>query len=139
MARAAFKKFVEKISKSPPLAIIAALDRECDLLRRGLPKLPDALLRQAYSIFYFKMFVRAARVGEPLDFIIQLPSEEVEFFHTTTSRLVQAQALPVSALDHFHSTFRVSGKTRQIQIRKDLLKGGEQNSGKLPSPPQERM
>lgn len=118
MDRATFKRFVQKISKSPPQAIIGALDRECDVLRRGLADSRDGLPEQAYSIVYFKIFVRAAKLGEPLDLTIQLRADEVDFFEKTTIRLVQAGALPVSALDDFHSTFKVTDKARNIHMRK---------------------
>jgi hypothetical protein len=127
MASATFKRFVQKISKSPPQAIIGALDRECDLLRRGLTDSRDGLPDQAYSILYFKIFVRAARVGDVLDLIIRLPAGEVEFFQKTTIRLVQANELPVSALDHFQSTFKITDKARDIHSRKGLIKCDELN------------
>ena len=122
MARSAFKNFVQKISKLPPQAIIRALDRECNMLRRRLAEPRDGLSDQAYSILYFKIFVRAAKLGDALDLTIQLPADEVEFFQKTTIRLVQAEALPVSALDHFQSTFKVTDKARDIDMRKELWK-----------------
>jgi len=121
MAFAAFKTFAQKISKLPPQAIIRALDRECDRLRRGLADSRDGLPDEAYSVLYFKIFVRAARLGDVLDLIIQLPVDEVLFFQKTTIRLVQANALPVSALDHFQTTFRVTDKARTIHMRKGMM------------------
>jgi hypothetical protein len=130
MACAAFKTFAQKISKLPPQAIIGALDRECDRLRRDLADCRDGLSDQAYSVLYFKMFVRAASLGDVLDLIIQLPADEVEFFQKTIIRLVQASALPVSALDHFQSTFRVTDKARHLDMRKDMMNGHEMNGFK---------
>lgn len=125
MASAAFKTFAQGISKLPPQAIIRALDRECNRLRRVLADSRDGLSDHAYSVLYFKIFVRAAKLGDVLDLIIQLPADEVEFFQKTTIRLVQANALPVSALDHFQSTFRVTDKAPGIHIRKDMMNGYE--------------
>jgi hypothetical protein len=122
MAHASFKKFVQRISKSPPQAIIGALDRECDQLRRGLAESHDGLPDQAYSILYYKIFVRAAMLGDALDLTIQLPADEIGFFQKTTIRLVQANALPVAALDHFQSTFKVTDKARNINGRKGRMK-----------------
>lgn len=118
MAHASFKKFVQRISKSPPQAIIGALDRECDQLRLGLAESHDGLPDQAYSILYYKIFVRAAMLGDFLDLTIELPADEVAFFQKTTMRLVQANALPVSALDHFQSTFKITDKARNLHRRK---------------------
>ena len=42
-------------------------------------------------------------------------------------RLVQVNALPISALDHFQSTFKVTEKAPSIQIRKDMMNGYELN------------
>lgn len=120
MPQAIFINFVQRISKSPPRAIIGALDRECDMLRRDLAESRDGLPDQAYSILYFKIFVRAAKVGEPLDLTIELPADEVDFFQKTTIRLVQAGALPMSALDHFQTTFKVTDKARSIHLRKGM-------------------
>jgi hypothetical protein len=125
MARATFKQFVQKLSKSPPQAIIGALDRECNRLRRALVETRGGLPDQAYSILYFKLFVRAALLGDALDLIIQLPADEVEHFQKITIRLVQANALPVSALDHFQSTFRVTDRAPSILMRKELTNGHE--------------
>ena len=127
MACAAFKTFAQRISKLPPQAIIRALDRECDRLRRDLADSRDGLSDQAYSVLYFKIFVRAAKLGDVLDLIIQLTAEEVEFFQKTIIRLVQVNALPISALDHFQSTFKVTDKAPSIQIRKDMMNGYELN------------
>lgn len=132
MSCVAFKTFAQKISKLPPQAIIRALDRECDRLRRGLADSRDGLSDQEYSVLYFKMFVRAAKLGDILDLIIQLPAGEVEFFQKTTVRLVMANALPVSALDHFQSTFKVTDKARQIHSRKGVLNGHELNGFRRP-------
>jgi hypothetical protein len=117
MERALFKAFTQRIAKLPAQAIISAIDRECDMLRRDLAGSRDGLSEQAYSILYFKIFVRAAKNGEILDLTIQLPADEVDFFERTTNRLVQAEALPLSALDHFQTTFRVTDKARNIQTR----------------------
>jgi hypothetical protein len=129
MARATFKTFARKVSKLPPQAVIRELDRECDRLRRGLADSRDGLPDQAYSVLYFKIFVRAAKLGDVLGLIIQLPAEEVEFFQKTTIRLVQANALPVSALDDFQSTFKVTDKARNIHMRKGMMNGHEQLNG----------
>jgi len=130
MACAAFKKFAQKISKLPPQAIIRALDRECDRLRRDLADCRDGLSDQEYSVLYFKMFVRAASLGDVLDLIIQLPADEVEFFQKTTIRLVQANALPVTAMDHFQSTFKVTDKARHLNMRKAMMNGHDLNGFK---------
>jgi hypothetical protein len=130
MARAALKTFAQKISKLPPQAIIRALDRQCDLLRKDLAESRDGLPDQAYSILYFKIFIRAASLGQISDLIIHLPADEIEFFQKTTIRLVQANALPVSALDQFEATFRVTDKARQIHIRKQIVNGHELNGFK---------
>lgn len=127
MARAAFKTFAQKLSRLPAQAIIGALDRECNLLRRDLADSRDGLPDQAYAILYFKIFVRAAKLGDASDLIIQLPADEVEFFRKTTLRLVQAEALPVSALDHFQCTFKVTDKERNIHMRKELMKNHRLN------------
>jgi hypothetical protein len=116
MECASFKSFTQRIAKLPAQAIISAIDRECDMLRRDLAE-QNGLSEQAYSILYFKIFVRAAKNGEILDLTIQLPADEVDFFQRTTNRLVQAEALPLSALDHFETTFRVTDKARNIQTR----------------------
>ena len=125
MARATVKQFVQKLSKSPPQAIIGALDRECNRLRSALVETRGDLPDQAYSILYFKLFVRAALLGDILDLIIQLPADDVEHFRKITIRLVQANALPVSALDHFQSTFKVTDKAPNIHMRKELTNGHE--------------
>lgn len=130
MARAALKTFAQKISKLPPQAIIRALDRQCVLLRKDLAESRDGLPDQAYSILYFKIFIRAASLGQISDLIIHLPADEIEFFQKTTIRLVQANALPVSALDQFEATFRVTDKARQIHIRKQIVNGHELNGFK---------
>jgi hypothetical protein len=130
MASVTFKRFVQKLSKSPPQAIIGALDRECNRLRRSLVESRDGLPDQAYSILYFKIFVRAAMLGEVLDLTIQLPADEVEFFQKTTIRLVQVNALPISALDHFQSTFRVTDKARHIHMRREMMNGYHLNGFK---------
>lgn len=122
MARAAFKTFSQRISKLPTQAIIGALDRECDKLRRNLADSRDGLSDQSYSILYFKIFLRAAEFGDALDLIIRLPADEIDFFQKTTIRLVQAQVLPLSALGHFERTFKVTNKARNIHMRKELMK-----------------
>lgn len=127
MACAAFKTFAKKISKLPAPAIIGALDRECNLLRRDLADSRDGLPDQAYSILYFKIFVRAAKLGDASDLIIQLPADEVSFFRRTTTRLVRAQALPASALDHFQRTFKVTDKARNIHTPRNLVNNHDPN------------
>lgn len=109
----------------PPQAILGALDRECDGLRRGLAKSRNGPSDQVYSVFYFKIFTRAAKVGDEVDLTIRLPANEVDFFHKTTIRLVQASLLPVSALDHFVQTFRVTDKAQNLQTRREPLKRRE--------------
>lgn len=119
MTGTTFKTFADRISELPDQAVIGALDRECEMLRRNLAKARGDLSDQAYSIFYYKLFVRAAKLGDLLDLTIQLPADEVEFFQKTTARLVQAEALPASALGHFQSTFRVTEKGRNLHLRKN--------------------
>lgn len=125
MARAAFKTFAQKIAKLPAAAIIGALDRECNRLRLGLVESRGALSDHGYSVLYFKMFVRAARLGDCLDLIIRLPADEVDFFKKTTIRLVQAQALPLSALELFQLTFEVTEKVHNLSMRKELGKNAQ--------------
>ncbi|MGH7981333.1 MAG: hypothetical protein ACREE6_18295, partial [Limisphaerales bacterium] len=122
MASIAFKTFAQKISSLPPQAILGALDRECDGVRRSLAKSQNGLSDHDYSIFYFKIFTRAAKLGDEVDLMIRLPANEVEFFRRTTIRLVQARLLPVTALDHFARTFRVTDKAEKLQMRREHLK-----------------
>ena len=117
-----FKAYSERITGLPAEAIMGALDRECEALRGNLADPHVELSDQAYSILYFKLFVRAAKLGDLLDLTIRLPANEVEFFQKTIVRLVDVEALPPSALEHFRSTFRVLDKNGNVKSRPNQIK-----------------
>lgn len=100
-----FELFTRMIRDIPPQGVLKALDLECQMLKNDLENNRLPLPKDAFSIFYFREFVHAAKVGRTLNCGRSLPPDHVEFFKETIDRLVRANELPKAAMDHFDDAF----------------------------------
>ena len=107
MSAEIFKDIARKISNLPDRGILEALDIECKTFRRDLGNCRLDLPSEVYSVLYFRLFVRAAKVGDSINCIVPLPADHIKFYRETLVRLVQANELPPSAISHFESTFAI--------------------------------
>jgi hypothetical protein len=100
-----FELFTTMIESLPPQAILKALDLECDMLENDAKNHRLPVPEDAFSIFYFREFVRAIKLRKVMRPVKPLPSVHIEFFKKTVVRLVQANELPQAALDQFDRQF----------------------------------
>jgi hypothetical protein len=104
MAFRIFELFTGVIADLPPEAILKVLDLECDMLEKDA-KNHRPVPEDAFSIFYFREFVRTIKLGKVMRHVKPLPADHIEFFKKTIVRLVQANELPQAAMDQFDGTF----------------------------------
>lgn len=100
-----FELFTKMVTNLPPQAIFKALDLECQMLKNDVEHNRRPLPEDAFSVFYFREFVKAIRLGRPLNYGRPLPPDHIEFFKKTMVRLVKANELPSSAMDQFDYAF----------------------------------
>jgi hypothetical protein len=100
-----FELFAKMITDVPAQGVFKALDIECQMLKSDVEHNRLPLPEDAFSIFYFREFVHAAKLGRPLSSSKPLPPDHVEFFKKTIARLVQANELPQSAAEQFDCAF----------------------------------
>ena len=104
MALRIFELFTGVIANLPPQAILKAFDLECEMLEKDA-KNHRPVPEDAFSIFYFREFIQAMKLGEVVRQVKPLPPDHIEFFKKTIVRLVQANELPQAAMDQFDCTF----------------------------------
>ena len=97
-----FAKTIETLSAE---AILEALELESRLLEFDPENYRLYLPADAYSIFCFRQFVRAAKCGEAMPNCKPLPSDHLKFYKQTLVSLVQANELPRSILEQFDTVF----------------------------------
>src|ERR1700691_1381187 len=100
-----FELFAKVIRGLPPQGILKALEIECLMLKNDLENHHLPLPEDAFSIFYFREFVRAIALGHILHPVKPLPPDHIEFYKETIVRLVKANELPQAALDQFDYAF----------------------------------
>lgn len=93
------------VSEVPDEAILKILDFKCKTIRNDLGNQYWGLTAEAYSVLYFRLFLRAVKYDQPLHNVILLPAQHIEFYKTTIARLVKVQELPPTALERFDRTF----------------------------------
>ncbi len=98
-----FELFAAMVTNVPAQCILKALDIECQMLKSDVEHNRLPLPEDAFSIFYFREFVHAAKVGRTLGCNKPLPPDHVEFFKKTINRLVQSDELPHSAVEQFEN------------------------------------
>ena len=105
-----FDAFARTINNLPAEDILKALDLESFILKSYSENHRLYLPAEAYSIFCFGQFVRAAKCDEPMPNCKPLPPNHLKFYKQTVVRLIQANELPPSTLDQFDSAFPASGQ-----------------------------
>lgn len=93
------------VRKLPAQGILRSLDLECQMLKNDIESNRVPLPADAFSIFYFREFVHAIKLGRTLNCGRPMPADHVEFFRETIVRLVQAGELPQAAMDQFDDAF----------------------------------
>lgn len=93
------------IGDLPPQGVLKALDLECRMLKDDVESNRLPLPADAFSILYFREFVRAIKFGDVLQPSRRLPPDHIEFFKKTIVRLVQANELPTAAMVQFDHAF----------------------------------
>ena len=93
------------ISELPAQCVLKALDLECQMLKNDLENNRLPLPEDALSIFYFREFLHAAKLGRTMNCSGPVPPDHVEFFKETIVRLVQGNELPQTAMEQFDSAF----------------------------------
>lgn len=105
MALQVFRLFTSMIGGLPPEAILKAVDLQCEMLENDLKNRRLPAPEDAFSIFCFREFVRAIKLGKVMRDVRALPPDHIEFFKKTVVRLVQADELPQTAMDQFDHLF----------------------------------
>jgi hypothetical protein len=100
-----FELFSKMIGDVPAQGVLKALDIECEMLKSDVENNRLPLPEDAFSIFYFREFVHAIRIGRTLISRRPLPAGHVKFFRETIVRLVQADELPQAAVERFDHAF----------------------------------
>jgi len=100
-----FELFAKMLTNLPAQCVFKAVDLECQMLKNDIENNRLPLPEDAFSIFYFREFVHAAKLGRSLSYSKPLPPDHVEFFKETIVRLVQSQELPPGAMDQFDHAF----------------------------------
>jgi hypothetical protein len=100
-----FELFARMVRKLPAEGILKTLDLECQMLKNDIQNNRLPLPEDASSIFYFREFVNAVKVGRTPNCGRPLPADHIEFFRETIGRLVQARELPQAAMDQFDHAF----------------------------------
>jgi hypothetical protein len=100
-----FELFARMIAELPTQCVVKGVDLECQMLKNDIEHNRLPLPEDAFSIFYFREFVHAAKLGEILTCSKALPPDHIEFFKETIVRLVQADELPSAAMELFDCAF----------------------------------
>lgn len=100
-----FELFARVITALPPQCVVKAVELECQMLKNDIEKNRLPLPEDAFSIFCFREFVRAAKLGQILNCSRAFPPNHVEFFKETIVRLIQADELPSAAMEQFDCVF----------------------------------
>lgn len=103
-----FSIFARTISNLPAKAILKALDLESKILQFAADNYRVYLPEEAYSIFCFRQFVRAAKLGKTMTRCMPLPQDHLKFYKEIVIRLIDANELPQSAMAQFENTFSIS-------------------------------
>jgi hypothetical protein len=102
-----FDLFARTITDLPVWAVVRALDLECKMLQDDFEHQRLTLSDDAFSILYFRQFVRMAKFDEPMSCVKPLPPDHVEFYKKTIVRLVHSNQLPPSAMEQFDHRFHL--------------------------------
>lgn len=103
-----FATFARTISNLPAKAILKALDLESKMLEFAAENYRVYLPEDAYSIFCFRQFVQAAKLGKTTTRCMPLPQDHLKFYQETVTRLIEANELPQSAREQFDNVFSIS-------------------------------
>ena len=105
MSHRLFELFAKMVADLPVRAIPRVLDLECQMLEADAQNQHLDFPEDAHSILCFRQFVQTAKLGRAMLFPKPFPPEHIEFFQETVFRLVQANELPLSAMDQFDDAF----------------------------------
>ncbi|HTV38998.1 MAG TPA: hypothetical protein VMF08_00370 [Candidatus Sulfotelmatobacter sp.] len=100
-----FEVFARMISNLPAQCVLKALDIECQMLKNDVENNRLPLPEDAFSLFYFREFLQAAKQGRTTACSGPVPPDHIEFFKETIVRLVQANELPRNAMEQFDRVF----------------------------------
>jgi hypothetical protein len=100
-----FDDFTKMISEVPDSSIVKTFEWKCNKILNELSESQWGLTAEAYSLLYFRLFLRAAKHEQPLHGVVPVPPHHIEFYEDVIARLLKAKALPFSALERFHQTF----------------------------------
>ncbi len=108
MSHRLFELFARMVENLPARAITRVLDLECQMLEADEANHRVDFPEDARAILCFRLFVQTAKLGRPTnsaECAKVFPLEHIEFFKETTSRLVQADELPPTAMNQFDDAF----------------------------------
>lgn len=92
------------IERLPAGAIIAAVEREGQMLADDLAHGRTQFDSEAHSILSFCHFLKAVRLGAEFSPVV-LPMSDTAFYRKTTERLVKIGQLPAAAQQQFDRVF----------------------------------
>jgi len=113
MSHRLFELFANMVANLPVRAIPRVLDLECHMLEGDAQNHRMDFPEDAHSILCFRQFVQTARLGHAMLFPNPFPPDHIAFFKETIVRLVQADELPLSAMDQFEDAFGYSGSSQR--------------------------
>ena len=93
------------VRKLPAQGIVKTLDLECQMLENDIENNRLPVPADAFSIFFFREFVNAVKLGRTVNCGRPMPADHIEFFRETILRLVLAGELPQAAIDQFDRVF----------------------------------
>lgn len=100
-----FSTFARMVDALPSKAVLNALDVHCRMLEDDLAFNREDAIDDAFSIFSFRMFVRAAKMGKRMRSTVILPEQHLAFYRKILARLVQANELEPIVVDEFNRIF----------------------------------
>ena len=101
-----FETFSKMIDKLPAKGVIAAMERENQMLENDLVTNRPVSKQEAYSILSFCRFLAARKSGLAVSPAL-LPPGHAAFYRKTLERLIDAGELPENAQEQFDETFTV--------------------------------
>lgn len=100
-----FSPFARMVRGLPAKAIGKALELEYRMLVDDLQSNRYALTEEARSILCFREFIQTAKFGGTMYFATEFSLEHYEFYKQTIIRLIDADELPLEALEEFDHLF----------------------------------
>jgi hypothetical protein len=100
-----FSPFVKMIQRLPAKAIVQALEVEYRMVQTDFERGRYSLTEEALSIFYFREFIQMTKYGGDVFFTRPFPPEHCEFYRQTLVRLIEANEVPLDAVEKFDKLF----------------------------------